>query len=126
MSDFVAPIDWARAPIDPDPDFDPEHNMRVIEETIRENDLLAAQKKRESHEGARERSEVLARYYKSLADGKTSSTFLKYMGNHELARLRGKEILNKLKGSDIGEKIKARLAKKIKNTKPGSIYGHTE
>ena len=35
----VARVDWNQVPVEPDADFSPEHNKKVIAETIRKNEL---------------------------------------------------------------------------------------
>lgn len=100
--------DWNLVNVDPDPGFDPEHNKRVIEETIRKNDLLRARKKREGNEKIGERSSAIAQYLADVNDGKTKSGVVDYFGRHEIARLRGEEILEIMKGK-IGDVQKSKI-----------------
>ncbi|MEK9207285.1 MAG: hypothetical protein AAB922_02305 [Patescibacteria group bacterium] len=105
----VNPIDWSLTPVDPDPNFDPEHNRRVIDEVVRKNRLVAKRKERESQEGTKERVNAITTYLKSLSSGRTKSDVVRYFGKQEIARLRGTEILNRLKYTDLGEEMKNKL-----------------
>ena len=82
--------------VDPSPGFDPEHNRRVIEQTIKENDAKRLKAGKEHEEAIRERSAALATYLKSLSQGNATSDMKKYFGRKELARLRGEEILARI------------------------------
>ena len=110
----VNPIDWSLTPVNPDPNFNPEHNRRVIDEVVRKNQLNAKRKERESQEGTKERVSAITTYLKSLASGKTRSDVMRYFGKQEIARLRGTEILNRLKYTDLGEDMKNKLKSIIK------------
>lgn len=102
----IAPVDekylemWGA-----DPDFDPEHNKRVIAESIKKNELNRARKQREDSEGVRERTEAMARYLESLKQGKANNVE-SYFGKEQLTLLRGQQIVEELK------KMKARNASK--------------
>ena len=111
----VNQLDWNLTPIDPDPDFDPLHNQKVIDEVLRAGELMAARKQREAEEGAKERTSAISRYVKSIAEGTTKSGVDKFFGTQELTRLRGKEILDRLSFSDLGEKMKRKLKESYKN-----------
>ena len=118
--------DWSFVPVEPNPDFDPKHNQEVIDSVIKANERLASRKERESEDGIKERSEILARYFKSVASGKTTSKLDKYLGEHELARLRGEQIIKKLRFSDLGEQLKQKLVKSAKSAKLKSQYGYMD
>lgn len=83
-------------PVDADADFDPEHNRRVIEKTIRDSERIRRQKNREFGEKIAERADAAAHFLKGLSEGKTSTSVEKYFGRRELARLRGQEIIKSL------------------------------
>ena len=80
-------------PVDADLDFSPEHNRKVIEETIRKSEANARKKQREFNEGLGERAEAARRFIKS----KVNSSAQRYFGKRELARLRGLEVIDMLK-----------------------------
>lgn len=106
----ISKQDWNLVPIEPDIDFDEEHNKKVIAETIRKNKLLAERKKREGDEKLKERSTALAQYLSDLNKGNTNSSATAYFGKQEVARLRGDEILSEIKsriGNVTRQKIKA-------------------
>ena len=42
--DYIAPQDLKYVSVNPSPDFDPVHNMAVIEKTIKDNELLVSNK----------------------------------------------------------------------------------
>ena len=113
---MIQPIDWSKVPVDPDPNFDPEHNARVIQETIEENDRLRIKRQREFGSKLKEKSEAVSRYLKDLADGKTSSSTEKYFGVKELVRLRGEEIRDIIRAK-IGDATKKKAIEKARNTK---------
>ena len=92
----VSKADEKYMTVDPQPGFDPEHNRRVIEDTIKENDLKRLKAQKEHDEAIKERSSALATYLKSLSQGNATSDMKKYFGRRELARLRGEEILARI------------------------------
>ena len=83
-------------PVDADKDFDPEHNRRVIEKTIRDSERIRRQKNREFGEKIAERADAAAYFLKGLAEGRTSTSAEKFFGRKQLAHIRGQEIMKKL------------------------------
>src|SRR3990167_759842 len=86
---------------DGDVGFDPEHNRKVVEETIKKTDELIAKKKQEYLNAVEERVDAGVYFLKALSKGKYASSdprtqALKYFGRRELARLRGEEIKREL------------------------------
>jgi hypothetical protein len=104
----IAKQDYKFVPVDPDPSFDPEHNRRVIEETIKNSKILQERKRRESADKVGLRTQAVAQYLSSLNTGKTSSSVNEYFGRHEMARLRGEEIREVIRAK-IGDEIKKRV-----------------
>ena len=80
-----------------DPNFDPERNKEIIEKTIRETEANMRLKEREHDEGIRERASATARYIQSLQQGRGNASVEKYFGRRYLARLRGEDIVKRLK-----------------------------
>ena len=113
MNTKITKDDWHLVNVDPDPDFDPERNKRIIAETIRKNNLLRARKKREGDEKVRERSSAVAQYLDDLNRGRTESTVTDYFGRHEIARLRGEEILGVIRAK-IGDVTKQKIQEQAK------------
>ena len=99
MQGKVNRADWGYVGIDPDPGFDAKHNQKVIDEVIRENDLLRKRKEREFKDKSQERTSAVASYIKSVTKDKSNMTPADYFGRKQLAYLRGKEILEKLKNA---------------------------
>lgn len=79
-----------------DPNFDPEHNKRVIEETIRATDEQIRRKEREHDEGYKERAKAVASYLKSISQGKSKPGIESYFGRRYLAYLKGKEAVSRM------------------------------
>lgn len=109
----ISKQDWGFVPVDPDPNFDPEHNKKVIEETIRENALISARIKRENDENVKERASAVAQYLEDINKGRTGSEVVDYFGRHEIARLRGEEISGIIR-SKIGNVTKSKIKEKAK------------
>ena len=94
--DTIQRKDWKFVNADPDPDFDADHNKRVIAKTIKKNEAYRRKKKRAYKEKVDERAEAISTYIQSLKQGGRESDINKYFGRREMARLRGEEIMNKL------------------------------
>lgn len=95
--DYIAPQDLKYVKVDPDPDFDPAHNMAVIEKTIKDNERLVRERNRESLEKVKERNNALVTYLRSLNQGGKTTNYEKFFGKKYLAYLRGKEIMETIK-----------------------------
>lgn len=109
----ISKQDFKFVPVDPDPNFDPEHNKKVIEDSIKANELLRARKKRESDEKVKERTTAISQYLSDVNRGATKSGVLDYFGRHEIARLRGEEIIGIIK-SKIGDVTKQKIKEQAK------------
>lgn len=88
--------DWKYVKPDPDPGFDPERNKRIIENTIKKYEATRKRKEAVFSEGLAERADAAAFYVKHLAKGK-STPAEKYFGRRQLAYLRGKYVMDRLK-----------------------------
>lgn len=89
--------DWKFVGVEPDPDFNPEHNADVIERTIKEAERMRRQKKRDFSEGVAERAEAIASYIKSLEQGSSESNVTKYFGKKYKGYLAGKHAIERIK-----------------------------
>ena len=80
---------------EPDKDFNPDKNKRVIEGTIRKYEKMRKKKMDEFTDNLRERTDAVATYLKSSAvdNGKPIE---KYLGRKNMKDLVGAEILEKL------------------------------
>ena len=96
--DLVQPQDLKYVRVDPDPEFDPIHNQAIIEKTIKDNQELVKSRNNTALEGAKERNNALAIYLRSLNQGGKATNYEKFFGKKYLAYLRGKEIMEKIKG----------------------------
>ena len=97
-ADYIAPQDLKYVNPDPDPDFDPEENKRVIEGTIAWTDKMKQQRVREAQEKVKERTNATAIFAGAINKGGTSLNREKFFGTKYLAYLRGQEIMEKIKG----------------------------
>jgi len=86
-----------------DPNFSPERNKAIIDETIRANEQNVLRKRKEYDEAISERAEAVASYLNHLKNGK-SSTVEKYFGRRMLAQLRGDDIRQKLMNAYAAQK----------------------
>ena|SRR3990167_4352668 len=93
----IHPTDLHYANVDPDPDFDPEHNKRVIANTIRKNELLQRNKKRDLDDCLGERFLAIDEYIKSQDRGGSSSSIENYFGKSYLAYLKGMSLMDSFK-----------------------------
>ena len=96
--DLIQSQDLKYVNVDPDPEFDPIHNMAVIEKTIKDNEKLVEKRNNESLERTKERTNALAIYLRSINQGGKTTDYQKFFGKKYLAYLRGKEIMEQLKG----------------------------
>lgn len=96
-----------------DPDFDPEHNRRVIEEVDRWNDKMDRKRERDFKEKMSERTNAVASYLKNVTEGKGVIGADKYFGRRYLAYLRGEEVVKQLKSNPaLVERIKQKMEKR--------------
>ena len=98
MVDKINPLDWRYMEQNPegDADFSEEKNNEIIANIIKKTDKNHRKKSREFQTNLRERTEATASFLKALENG-ASTDAEKFFGKRELARLRGEEVLNKLK-----------------------------
>ena len=95
--DYIAPQDLKYVSVNPSPDFDPVHNMAVIEKTIKDNEQLVRERNREFDDKAKERINATATYLRSLNQGGKTTNHEKFFGKKYLAYLRGKEIMENIR-----------------------------
>lgn len=112
--DLIAPQDVRYIRVDPDPNFDPEHNQRVIEKTIKDNERLVRARRRSVEEKAKERINALATYTRSVSQGGKSLNYKKFFGENTLAYLRGEDpIARKYKALMRGVEVLENLRKQL-------------
>lgn len=109
---LIAPSDYGFMEENPygDPNFNADHNKKVVADSIKKYEANRRRKQREHREDIRYRSEAVAKYFESIKQG-NGGDIKKYFGKEELLRLRGQEILNHLKMNPaIVKKLKKRLS----------------
>lgn len=117
-SSKISPEDHKFVSVDPDPDFDPDHNRKVIADTIKHSEKLWREKQRRFAEGVRERVEAVSTYVESLKMGGASSDVQSFFGKQHLAHLRGYDLIERLKkAKQFGQP----LIKRVEN-----IYAKTK
>lgn len=89
--------DWKYVPVDPDPEFNPKRNQELIDDIIRQTDVIAARKRQEFKDGLRERTEAATRYLEAVKLGNASDDVKSYFGKRQLAYLHGVEVMDKLR-----------------------------
>lgn len=110
--------------LEPEPNFSPERNKRVIDGSIKKYEAKRRQEIKRFREGVGERSEMVASYLKSSAV-ESNKPIDKYLGKTIMARLRGEQIVDKLKMlsnpnftiSDIAKIARERPTARIHGTK---------
>lgn len=97
--------DWKHVGVEPDANFSPEHNLEVIERTIREAEKQRRMQRRKFKAGLDERAEALAQYLKSVEQGGKSSNVTEYFGRKYKGYLAGKTALERIKDglTSLGE-----------------------
>ena len=71
-----------------DPDFDPEHNKRVIQEVDEHNDRMDRKRVKDYKEKTKIRTDAVAQYLKNVSQGKGITGIDKYFGKRHLTRLK--------------------------------------
>jgi hypothetical protein len=98
--DKIAKTDWKFVKVDPDPNFDPKHNRRIIDEVIKESEKISRQRRREFAEGLGERASALAQFISSVQLGGRNEEAEKYFGKKMLNKLKGVEQKRKNQSED--------------------------
>lgn len=76
--------------------FNPKRNKTIIDEVIKENEVLQKRKEKQYVDKLRYRTDAVASYLKKLASGSTIKVET-YFGRKELAKLRGQKIVAEIK-----------------------------
>ena len=87
--------DWGYVNVDPDPDFDPEHNRRVVDEALKKARLYRDNSLKAFREKTKERVVATAKYIDALQGDKVKSAE-SYFGKKYLTHLRGREIRDRI------------------------------
>jgi hypothetical protein len=110
--------------LNPEPEFSPEHNKRVIEGSIKKYEAKQKEAMDTFRQGLGERSDMVASYLKSNAV-QSNKPIDKYLGKAMMARLRGEEIIDRLQMlskpsytmSDVAKIARERPIAKVNATK---------
>ena len=118
-SDFqrkhIKPADFDKASVDGDADFDLERHNKLIEATLKHNERVSRDKKREYNAGIEERAFAAGKYIEHLKQGGESNAE-KYFGKNYINYLKGQEIANKYRMAWTDAKKKQQGAEAFKNT----------
>jgi len=122
----INPMDRRFWPKDPEPGFSPERNKKVIADSIKKYEKMRAKKLKEFDRGLAERADAVASFLTrhgrfSMTPSKGplfANTLERYFGKRYLAKLRGQEIVDKLKR--IGDPRLSNLRRRVWNE--GGIY----
>ena len=79
----------------PDSDFSPERNKQIVEQSIKDYEVMRAKKTAEHDDSYAERSDAVVSYLRHLDRGATTP-MEKYFGKKMLAYLRGQQIRERL------------------------------
>jgi hypothetical protein len=81
----------------PESTFSPKRNKSVVDEVIKETELIRKRRSKTFEDKIRERSDAVATYLKAVERGKVANVD-SYFGKKNLAYLRGQKIIETLKG----------------------------
>lgn len=81
----------------PEEGFSPKRNREVVEKSIQKAILMQENRKKDYIEQIRERTDAVATYLKSVAQGNEKDVD-KYFGRRWLAYLRGQKIIEEVRG----------------------------
>lgn len=99
---------------DGDPDFSPERNKKIVEDSIKEYEFKRAMIQKQFGEHLEERTDAVAYLLKAIDNGKDTNA-LKYFGKKELARLRGEQIMGEMRLRMAAAQRGINAKKKYKN-----------
>lgn len=95
----VHKLDHKYVPKDPEKGFSADRNNKIIDEVIEESERIWQAKRREHNAQLAERTDAVATYLTSIAQGGKTTSIEKYFGKKHLAYLRGQEIISKIQKS---------------------------
>ena len=99
------PKDYRFINLNPDPDFSPERNKSIVEETIRETDKFLSDLNKIKDDKGKQLLDVLSHYaVYTIGKGNTQS-LKKYLGKEQYEALIGEKILSKIRVMDNINKV---------------------
>lgn len=81
---------------EPSPDFNPEHNKQVIEDSIKATDRAMRMKDHRFEQEVGERAWAASKYLKGLQTGKGTSDPIKFFGKDYTMYLKGKSVIDRV------------------------------
>jgi acetylornithine/succinyldiaminopimelate/putrescine aminotransferase len=91
------PKDYRYINPNPDPDFSPERNQAIINETIKETELFHNQWRQAMDEKGRELKDILSSYAVNTIGKGMSKSLKKFVGKKAYEALIGEKVLSKIR-----------------------------
>ena len=82
---------------EPEPGFSPERNEAVVNNTIKKYEKKQLEKRKEAWDGIRERAHAISYWLTSRHGALSSKPLDKYFGRKYLAKLRGEDIIKRIR-----------------------------
>src|SRR3990167_3131822 len=98
------PVDYRFINNKPDPDFSPERNKAIVDETIKETDKFFAQEGKIMDKALGERIDIISSYA-LYRFNKGTKSFLNYFGKENYHKLIGEKILSKVRIAETVNKL---------------------
>lgn len=98
------PADYHLIKEKPDPDFSPERNKAIIEDSIRKTDKFFATEGRVMQELTKERLDILSSYA-VYRFNRGTKTFLDYYGKEAYHKLVGEKIMSKVRVAETVNRL---------------------
>lgn len=88
---------FGRNNVPEDPNFSAKRNNYIIDKTIKQNDAMVAERNKQFKKSLGERVDAVGYYLRSQHGAQSGVPIDKYLGKRWQARLRGEQIVRKLK-----------------------------
>lgn len=98
------PVDYHLINQNPDPDFSPERNKAVIEDSIRKTNKFFSEEGRAMQEATKERIDILASYG-TYRFNRGTKDFISYFGRDKYHELVGEKIMSKVRIADTVNRL---------------------
>jgi hypothetical protein len=97
---------WKLYVAEPDPDFSPEHNYAVIQETIDDYEHLRYGLSEKVKANSEDRADILASFAKYKLDLGGEKSIEQFLGKKRMNEIYGEQLLEKLRIMKSAEKLK--------------------
>lgn len=113
-ADRIHPLDYKFMEQMPegDPDFNPEHNKWVIEQSIKNYEANRKKKEHEHDEGIKERAQAASTYLEAVSKGGRTTDIETYFGKRHHAYLRGQEVIDRIKDQLVVAGVDGKVIRK--------------